>query len=77
MLTFDTSQRLVWIGERLRAQHVGEHTKAQIVAMLLLGEVTLFGKRVEVTWPDGLPDGFTEESLRDFGRSMLEEPNDV
>lgn len=35
-----------------------------MVAALIRGEATIFGMRVTLNWPDGLPPGYTEDSLR-------------
>lgn len=35
----------------------------EIIGALLGGGCTLFGKRIELAWPDGLPGGFSEETL--------------
>jgi hypothetical protein len=36
--------------------------------MLLRGEATMFGKPVRLQWPDGLPNGITEDGLKEIGR---------
>lgn len=56
---------------RARTRHQEE---TRIVAALLTGGCYLFGKRVELSWPDGLPDGISEQTLRDMGKSMLDAP---
>lgn len=68
-----TAQRLSKIGKEMGAHRARGETKTQMAGALLAGKVTLFGKRVELVWPDGLPDGFTEENLKEFGLSMLGE----
>ena len=44
--------------------------EARIIGSLLKGDAHLFGKRVELAWPDGLPDGMTEDELRRIGEQM-------
>lgn len=39
----------------------------RLIGMLLRGGAFMFGKRVELTWPEGLPDGMTEDDLRRIG----------
>ncbi len=47
-----------------------EYTGEQVIGGLLRGGSLLFGKRVELSWPDGLPKGMTEDGLRVIGAEM-------
>lgn len=62
---------IAMVGERLAEIRGRGVRESEIIGSLLCGTGTLFGARVELSWPDGLPEGFTEETLKDFGRSML------
>ena len=46
------------------------HTEREIIGSLLMGGSLLFGKRVELAWPDGLPGGMDQEALRSIGEEM-------
>jgi hypothetical protein len=48
------------------------YTEKQVIGGLLKGGSMLFGARVELAWPDGLPTAFTESELRDIGAAMTE-----
>ena len=41
------------------------YTEMEIVGALLKGEASIFGVRVELTWPEGLP--MPEDELRHIG----------
>lgn len=43
----------------------------EVIGSLLVGGSLLFGKRVELSWPDGAPDGMTEEMLVSIGEEWL------
>jgi hypothetical protein len=47
-----------------------DSTERRIVGGLLKGGCRIFGARVELSWPDGLPYSFTENELRDIGEQM-------
>ena len=47
------------------------YTSQEIIGGLLAGGATLFGKRVEVAWPDGLPEGMDDELLRSIGQHWV------
>lgn len=50
-----------------------QRVQSKVIGSLLVGGTMLFGKRVELAWPDGLPNGLTEESLKDVGQNMLDQ----
>lgn len=51
----------------------GRHDEQSlIIGSLLTGETHLFGKRVELAWPDGLPSSMTEEDLKALGKHLLD-----
>lgn len=62
-------------GDHIASMYGRSERESEIIGGLLRGTGTLFGARVELSWPDGLPKGFTEETLKDFGRSMLGRAN--
>jgi hypothetical protein len=43
------------------------YTDIEAIGSLLKGGTLVFGKRVELAWPDGLPGGMTEDDLRRIG----------
>jgi hypothetical protein len=45
-------------------------TELRVLGNLLKGGCSLFGKRIEIAWPDG----FTEEDLRKFADQWDPEP---
>ena len=49
-------------------------TEREIIGALLKGGCYLFGKRVELAWPDGLPDGMTQADLEAMGKTMTPQP---
>lgn len=38
--------------------------RIDVLATILRGEAHLFGKRIALAWPDGLPDGMTEDDVK-------------
>jgi hypothetical protein len=54
-------------------RHAEQRAQSKVIGSLLIGGTILFGKRVELAWPDGLPNGLTEESLKDVGQNMLDQ----
>jgi len=48
----------------------GCYTGKQVIGSLLKGGSLLFGKPVELSWPEGLPHGMTGDGLRDIGEQM-------
>lgn len=65
-----TALRLAIVGQEIGAHQETQDAQDRIISSLLLGAATLFGARVQLSWPDGLPHGFTETTLREFGQSM-------
>lgn len=56
----------------LDADSTNPETGSRIIGNLLAGEGTLFGKRVELSWPNGLPDNLgNNEALEELGRAMV------
>jgi hypothetical protein len=51
-------------------------TEQQVIGALLRDDALLFGKRVRLTWPDGLPAGETESSLRELGENWSPVPQE-
>lgn len=51
-------------------------TEQQVIGALLRDDALLFGKRVKLTWPDGLPVGETEASLRELGENWSPVPQE-
>jgi hypothetical protein len=50
-----------------------EPTFHETIGALLRDDAMLFGKRVKLAWPDGLPSGETEASLRELGENWCPE----
>jgi hypothetical protein len=48
-------------------------SEQRVVGALLMGGTTIMGKPVKLIWPEGLPDGMTEEELRALGRQWAAE----
>lgn len=46
---------------------VSGSAETQVIGAMLMGRATLFGKRIEILWPDGMPHGMTEAELRALG----------
>lgn len=42
----------------------------EIIGALLKGGCMLFGRRIELAWPDGPPPGMDAGRLQDIGRAM-------
>ena len=53
-------------------EHARHAEQDRVIGSLLAGEAMLFGKRVEIAWPDGMPQGMTTEWLVDLGRKLME-----
>jgi hypothetical protein len=53
-----------------------EPTFHEIIGVLLRDDAMLFGRRVRLAWPDGLPSGYTEASLRELGENWCPVPQE-
>ena len=62
------------LNEDAAARSAADREQAKVIGSLLVGGAMLFGKRVEIAWPDGLPNGMTEEHLKVIGQNMLDAP---
>lgn len=67
-------RRLEQFRTQIAEDRAHNEAESKVVGSLLVGGSLLFGKRVELAWPDGLPTAFTEQSLKDFGRHLLDQP---
>lgn len=47
----------------------------RILGGLLRGDSRMFGERVVLSWPDGLPPGYTDEDLRSLGARWCADPS--
>ncbi len=45
---------------------------AGVAGAILAGGSTLLGKPIAITWPEGMPPGWTEESLATFGALLAQ-----
>ncbi len=68
------AERFAIIDAQWNLQQANSKARDRVIAALLLGEATLFGERIAVCWPDGLPNGITEGDIREYALSLRANP---
>ena len=53
------------------AARAGHDIGTRLLADLLTGSATVMGKPVRLEWPEGTPDGMTEQELRELGEELM------